>query len=119
MRFRTAVAIDLTVPPFEKEVERWTHPTDYTACRPADTARLGGIQVVRYRSARDPRGKEHRVVDVRGVPGPARRSSGRHGVCISTRGAQDGLCDFPEQRMAFDRLAFARDPRIASINWER
>ena len=39
VRFRTAVAIDLTVPPFEKEVERWTHPTDYTACQAlADTA---------------------------------------------------------------------------------
>jgi len=27
--------------------------------------------------------------------------------------------DLPEQRLAFDRAAFARDPRIATLNWER
>jgi hypothetical protein len=29
------------------------------------------------------------------------------------------ICNFPEQRLAFDRSAFARDPRIASLSWQR
>jgi hypothetical protein len=29
------------------------------------------------------------------------------------------ICEYPAQRLAFDRLAFARDPRIASLAWDR
>jgi hypothetical protein len=29
------------------------------------------------------------------------------------------ICNFPEQRLAFDRVAFARDPRIARLAWDR
>jgi hypothetical protein len=29
------------------------------------------------------------------------------------------ICAFPEQRLGFDRLAFASDPRIAAIGWDR
>ncbi len=27
------------------------------------------------------------------------------------------ICAFPEQRLGFDRMAFATDPRIASLRW--
>jgi hypothetical protein len=29
------------------------------------------------------------------------------------------VCDFPPERLAFDRAAFARDPRIAALTWDR
>jgi hypothetical protein len=29
------------------------------------------------------------------------------------------ICVFPEQQIAFDRAAFARDSRIAAMNWDR
>ncbi len=29
------------------------------------------------------------------------------------------LCEFPDARLEFDRAAFAADPRIAAIAWER
>ena len=120
VRFRTAAAIDLTVPPFEKDVERWIHPTDYTACQAlADTARLGGIQVVRYRSARDPRkGRNIALLTCAAFSSraPLERQTWR--LHFDPAGVR-ALCDFPEQRMAFDRMAFANDPRIATINWER
>ena len=119
-RFRTAVAIDLTVPPFDKDVERWIHPTDYTACQAlADTARLAGIQVVRYRSARDPRGGRNIALLTCAAfssRAPLERQTWR--LHIDPAGVR-ALCDFPEQRLAFDRAAFANDPRIASMNWER
>ena len=40
VRFRTAAAIDLTLPAFEPGAEHWTHPIDYAACQAlAETAR--------------------------------------------------------------------------------
>ena len=29
------------------------------------------------------------------------------------------ICELPEQRLAFDRAAFASDPRIAGLDWDR
>jgi hypothetical protein len=29
------------------------------------------------------------------------------------------MCEFPERRLEFDREAFAADPRIAALRWER
>jgi hypothetical protein len=29
------------------------------------------------------------------------------------------ICGFPAARLEFDRQAFARDPRIAALRWER
>ena len=34
-------------------------------------------------------------------------------------GGVRAMCEFPERRLAFDRHAFARDPRIATLQWER
>jgi hypothetical protein len=29
------------------------------------------------------------------------------------------ICEFPNERLEFPRDAFARDPRIATLNWVR
>src|SRR5690606_29412919 len=54
-RIATERAIDLTLPPLAKDEAAWTDPVDYTACQAlADTARAGDIEVILYRSVRDP-----------------------------------------------------------------
>lgn len=50
-------AIDLTLPPFDRDGAIWTHPTDYGPCQAlADAARTVSIGAIRYRSVRDPDG---------------------------------------------------------------
>jgi hypothetical protein len=52
----TAAAIDLTAPPLNADAPLWQHPTDYGPCQDlADAARTVGLEVIRYRSVRDPR----------------------------------------------------------------
>jgi hypothetical protein len=47
--------IDLTSPPFARDAALWTAREDYAACqRLAAAAREAGIEVIRYRSVRDP-----------------------------------------------------------------
>lgn len=53
----TGHAIDLTLPPFDQNSAIWEHPTDYNPCHAlADAARAVSIEVIRYRSVRDPSG---------------------------------------------------------------
>ena len=120
VRFRTGSAIDLTTPAFEAQAADWTDPADYRACQGlADMARTGGIQVIRYRSVRDARGGRNVALltcAAFGSNAPLERQTWR--LHIDGAGVR-ALCDFPAQRLAFDRGAFANDPRIASMNWER
>jgi hypothetical protein len=53
----TERAIDLTIPPLDHDAASWQHPTDYAACQAlADAARTAQLEVIRYRSIRDPDG---------------------------------------------------------------
>ncbi|HEY8442862.1 MAG TPA: RES family NAD+ phosphorylase [Xanthobacteraceae bacterium] len=54
--YRTRKAIDLTRGRLAARHKAWSHPTDYSACHAlADQARIAGVQVIRYRSVRDPK----------------------------------------------------------------
>lgn len=47
-------AIDLTKPPFDKDIAKWRDPDDYSACQTmASAAREAGTQLIRSLSARD------------------------------------------------------------------
>jgi hypothetical protein len=108
------------MPAFEASAADWTHPTDYRACQSlAEAARAAGVDVVRYRSVRDAKGGRNVALLTCGAFGsraPLERQTWR--LHIDGAGVR-ALCDFPEQRFAFDRAAFANDPRIASMNWDR
>lgn len=56
--FQSAIegsCIDLRVPPYLAERDRWLRDTDYTACQAiARAARAQDVQMVRYESIRDP-----------------------------------------------------------------
>jgi hypothetical protein len=49
-------------------------------------------------------------------PEPIERRTWR--ILLTARGAR-AVCDFPESRLEFGRDAFAADPRIASLHWDR
>jgi len=119
VRFRTTTGVDLTAPPFVAERARWTHPTDYGPCQAlAETARDAGIEVLRYTSARDPDGINVALLACRAFAArrPIERQTWR--LSLNAHGAR-AVCDFPEVRLEFSREAFAADPRIAALDWER
>ncbi|WP_297529633.1 RES family NAD+ phosphorylase, partial [Thiohalobacter sp.] len=48
-------ALDLTLPPLDRDRALWTDPTDYTATQQlAAAARAAALEVIRYASVRDP-----------------------------------------------------------------
>lgn len=118
VRFRTAAGLDLMAAPFDRQPGRWSHPTDYTACQAlADAARTAGVQVVAYASARAPgRNVALFTCAAFGSRAPLDRQVWR--LHVGAPGVR-AICTFPEQRLGFDRSAFAADPRIASLRWER
>lgn len=120
VRYATTAALDLTAAPFDSDAGRWVHPTDYTGCQAlADAARLGGVEVLRYRSARDPLGGVNVALlscAAFSSPEPVERQTWR--LRIDGAGVR-AICDFPASRLAFPRTAFAGDPRIAALRWDR
>lgn len=120
VRFRTSKGLDLTSLPFDRNRSDWMHPTDYTACQAlADAAREAGVQALRYTSARDPHGGNNVALLTCAAfssRAPVERQTWR--LHVNAAGAR-ALTDFPPQRLAFDRAAFTRDPRIAKMRWDR
>jgi len=54
-RYRTGQRLDLTRPPLNRDRSLWTRPADYGATQAlAESARAGGVEVLRYESVRDP-----------------------------------------------------------------
>jgi hypothetical protein len=118
-RFRTRAGLDLSVAPFNSERARWAHPTDYGPCQTlADTAREAGVQVLRYAAARDKGGVNVALLTCRAfaVRDPVERQTWRLG--LNAHGVR-AVCDFPDARLEFTRDAFAADPRIRGLRWER
>lgn len=119
VRFRADAALDLTAPPLDRDRGRWTHPTIYVWCQElADRARTIGVEVIRYVSARDAAGVNLALLTCRAFASrePLERQTWR--LHVGAHGVK-AVCDFPEARLEFDRFAFARDPRIAALLWDR
>jgi hypothetical protein len=106
-------AIDLTLPPLDRDRELWTDPVDYRACQAlADAAREGGTEAILYQSVRDPqRGKNTALLTARvfAAREPVERQTWR--IRLSGAGVQ-ALCDFPRIRIGFSRQDFSGDPRL-------
>ena len=119
VQLRTGAGLDLTRAPLDADAARWTHPTaydDYQAL--ADSARTAGVELLKYRSARDEDGINYAALTCRAFasPQPLARETWR--LHLSAAGAR-ALCDLPLVKLAFDRGAFASDPRIAAMAWDR
>jgi hypothetical protein len=119
VRFRTTRGLDLIAEPLNRDREQWMHPTEYTACQQlAAAARAAGAEVIRYASARDPRGVNVALLTCAAfsVTAPLDRQSWR--LHLDRRGVR-ALCEHPERSLEFDRAFFSRDPRIGAMRWER
>ena len=118
-RFRTRAGLDLTCAPFNAEHKRWTHPTAYKPCQAmADAAREAGVDAIRHPSARDPEGINMALLTCRAFAArePLARQTWRLG--LNAYGVR-AVCDFPDAHLEFIREAFANDPRIRELRWER
>lgn len=113
-------ALDLTIPLLDRDAAAWTDLTDYRPCQAlAQTTRDAGGEIIRYRSVRDPQGGTNLAVLT--CAAFAEQQPGKwqswH-VRLSASGVQ-ALCEAPRARLEFPRGAFAADPRIAGLRWER
>lgn len=118
VQVRANAGLDLTAGALAVNVARWTDPVDYRACQAlADSARAAGMRALRYQSARAT-GRNLALLTCRGFA--SREPEARQTWRLHVDGAGvRAACDFPATRLAFDRAAFARDPRIAALRWDR
>jgi hypothetical protein len=116
----TPVALDLTTGALAADHAAWTHLTDYAPCQAlADTARTIGAGLLRYASVRDPAGGANLAVltcTAFTAPQPTDRQTWR--IRIGPTGAQ-ALCEHPRLGLEFGTDAFAPDPRLEGMAWER
>ena len=118
VRFSAGKALDLTRPPLNRDAAKWTDPIDYSHCQSlADAARDAGAKVLRYQSARAA-GVSVALLTCAAFASREPEEPRRWRIHVGAAGAR-AICEFPDQRLAFDREFFARDPRIAAIRWDR
>lgn len=113
-------AIDLTKPPFVSRSHFWTHPTRYDECQTlAELARKSQIDLIRYISVRD---LEHRfnvaVLSCRAFANDQPTAPQTWRLLLGDKGAR-ALCEMPRETLDFPRQAFAHDPRLSGMRWER
>ena len=114
--FKAPLAIDLAAPPFSKNEEFWTRPADYGPCLElADAAREAVVQLIRYRSVRDPERRANLAIltcSAFSARAPVGYDTWRIGLSASGAIA---LCDRSEERLGFTWESFSGDPRIAGF----
>ncbi len=116
----TGRSLALAEPPLDRYLAFWTDPVDYGPTQDlAEAARAAAIALLRYPSVRDPAGGENlAVLDcaafARAEPGELRTWH----LLLDPNGAR-AVREMPKERLGFDRTTFARDPRIATMRWER
>jgi hypothetical protein len=120
VEYATPRAIDLSKPPLSAHRRAWTHPTRYDECQNlADAARAEAVDIIKYQSVRDP---DHRtnvaILQCRAFAKPQAVDRQTWRIHMSPSGARL-IREFPRQILDCDRNAFAADPRIASMRWDR
>ena len=109
----TKQAVDLTLPPLERDREAWADPVNYEACQSlADAARAGKVDAILYQSVRDPKGGKNIALltaNAFAAREPVERQTWR--IRLSPTGVQ-ALCEFPKARLGFARSDFGDDPRM-------
>ena len=122
VRYSTKAGLDLTAAPLDRQRPVWIHPTEYAPCQDfAEIARSAAVEVLRYPSARDPgpgAAVNVAVLTCRAFSSRAPIEQQTWRIHVGAAGVR-AICTFPEARVEFGRDAFATDPRVASMPWER
>ncbi len=119
--FRAEAAIDLTMPKLAGDAALWTGPVNYGPTQTLATrAREVAVEAIRYSSARVHTGNTINVALLTCHAFAARRPAGWQTwrLLLGAQGAR-AVCERPRRQLQFDRLAFADDPRIAAMAWDR
>jgi len=118
--YKTKNAIDLTRGRFTAHSAAWSDPVDYSQCQAlAETARTAAIEIIRYRSVRDPKhGANLALLTCRVFKKPQPVGLQTWRIRLSAAGAQ-AICESPKYGLGFDRETFAADPRVAALKWDR
>ena len=116
----SACALDLTKGSLANDHDNWTNLTNYTACQIlADTARVTSVEIIRFKSVRDPSGNANFAViscNAFSDSVSVERQSWR--IRISALGAQ-AVRDHPRAGLEFSKHAFSEDPKLSVMVWER
>ncbi|HWK97900.1 MAG TPA: RES family NAD+ phosphorylase [Pseudolabrys sp.] len=118
--YATELAIDLTRPPLDRDRATWTDKTDYSGCQSlADLAREAPIDLIKYQSVRCPdRGMNLAILDCAAFASHDIGSRQTWRIQLNASGVRL-IRDHPKLVLNFDRDAFAGDPRIIGMTWER
>lgn len=116
VEIKTITALDLLELPLSRDEALWCHLTDYAPCQLfAEAAREAGIEIIRYRSVRDPASGANLAVlncNAFAVPEPVERHTWR--IRINHKGAQ-AIREFPPQGLEFTLGAFMSDERLRPL----
>lgn len=116
----TPYALNLQEPPLVRDAHLWEDLTAYGACQSlAETAREIGVEIILYRSVRDPSGRANlAVLTCRAFaqPSPLERQTWR--IRISSSGVQ-ALREHPALRIEFSPMVLGADPRLHGMRWDR
>jgi len=120
VEYATPLSIDLTRAPFDDRMAIWEHPTNYERCQEVgELARGANIEIIKYSSVRDPQHKANIAImncAAFAKSEPVDRQT--WGVFVGPTGAR-ALCDMPRISINFGKDAFAADPRIKGMSWDR
>jgi len=116
----TGRAADLTRPPLVRDSALWTRLSDYATCLDfADAARAASLEAIRYESVRDPQSRANiAVLTCRAFAANDvvdRQTWHIHFSRSGIRAAREA----PDLTIAFGCDAFAADPRLAAMRWDR
>jgi|AntRauTorcE11898_2_1112593.scaffolds.fasta_scaffold01478_6 hypothetical protein len=114
--YATPDGLDLTRPPLDRDHAAWTAPTDYSATQAlAESAREAGVEILRYASVRDPRGRTN--IAILECAAFARREPVRQQtwrLWVDRNGVETRRAVGDEPALVFRRSDFDHDPRLAN-----
>jgi hypothetical protein len=114
VQISAARVLDLTAPPLDRDEATWSQLTDYSACLDlADSARQAGIEVIRYRSVRDPQRGINLAVLTPAVFVSPPLSPQSWSLFVTPRAVQ-AFREMPPTSIEFTLTGWAADPRVAA-----
>ncbi|MEP9354209.1 RES family NAD+ phosphorylase [Xanthobacter sp. KR7-65] len=112
--------LDLTAAPLSRDAALWTDLVNYAPCQQlADVARAAALEIIRYRSVRDVSGGANLAVltcTAFTAPAPVERRTFH--LLIGETGVT-AVCEAPRLTLTFGQDAFAADPRLTGMRWQR
>jgi hypothetical protein len=117
---RSAKALDLSVSPLDRDQAFWTDLQNYAPCQTlADRARSAGVELIRYRSVRDPgRGCALALLTPAAFVAAEPTTFQTWRIRVGAFGAQ-AIREFPPERYEFPPATFAADHRLDGMVWAR